>query len=358
MLRHAHLMSVICSMKVEIYFFFLSFDNPWRYEMGKNNKEKKISFDSKYLTILILIIFIMILLGIMWDFNIFNGIATWLAFDNIFWAVAITIITSVFLLFLENKLFKVEANDSSKELVEDIKRIVDENNQTIIHRLNLYSPIKSYPASDTPIDDFNGIINREFVISQTYRYMGDRAEYLTYRLEQLKSQTYNHSRGLDIEILLPHIANDYFVISRVDSLKRKEPYIGIEDIEELKDKLVKDYKIGIIKSLWVFYHLSSYYQFNIYFYDDLPFIRYEILDNVMVLSLLTMDSQKKYPPTFIYSKESAYYNAFSQHHYNMVRMNKDKGHPHFDNSTLNIDNIISYALSAGISAEEVKEVLK
>ena len=316
---------------------------------------KKVHVNPYYLANIIVLIIMLVLVGILFATSRFSEFMSNPNFDNTFWALAISLIASVLFSFFNIKLFQKEGDDS-QVLVEDIKKIVGQNNQTIISMLNLYSPIKTYRASDTPIDDFNITLNHEFINSQTYQYMGDKAEYLTSRLEQLKNDSYRYGRAVDLEILLPHIVNDYFVTSRLDSLKRREPYVHIGDMAVLKNKMVKDYKIGIIKSLCAFCHLKPYYQFNIYFYDDLPFIRYEILDNIMVLSLLTMDAHKKYPPTFIYSKESPYYNAFSQHHYNMIKKNKDKNYPHFDNSTLNYNTIKAYASEAGLSEEEIKEL--
>ena len=65
---------------------------------------------------------------------------------------------------------------------------------------------------------------------------------------------------------------------------------------------------------------------------------------------------KKYPPTFIYSKDSAFYNAFSQYHYNMIKLNKIKKLQHFNNSSLNLTNIKKYAQKANLPAEVLDEV--
>lgn len=322
--------------------------------------KKKFHFDIKILVISILIVVILVLLGIMADYNIYNGNLDWLSFDNIFWALAITLATSVALIFLEKQLFKDDVDYAPKDIVTDISHIIDENNQKIISYLNLYSPLRSYQSSDTPIDDFNSIINKEFLESQTYRYMGDRCEYLSYRLDKLKDDTSEHrrNRGLDVEIFLPNIETEHFISAQFDSLKRKPLYVGKEETEALRRKMVTDYRISIIKALCIFSHLTSYYQFNIYFYDDLPFLRYELLDSVMVLSLLTMDVNKKYPPTFIYSRDSAFYNAFSQYHYNMIKFNRIKKLQHFDNSSLNLNNIERYARKANLPEDIINEVIK
>lgn len=328
-------------------------------------KKKKFSFDVNILIIAGLVIVIFVLLAIIVDYEMFHSALEWLSFDNVFWAVAITLVTSIALIFFEKKLFKASENKKtkdlvSKDLIKDLKQIIDENKQNISSYLKYYSPLKTYQATDTPIDEFNNIINQEFLGSQTYRYMGDRAEYLSFRLDKLKTLISNQGRGrgLDVEIFLPNIENDYFISAQLDSLKRKPAYVGIENSDELRARIIKDYKISIIKSLCAFFHMSSYYQFNIYFYDDLPFIRYELLENVMVLSLLTMDCNKKYPPTFIYSKDSAYFNAFSQYHYNMKKLNQSKGLRHFDNASLNLSSIEEYALNANLTEDDIKEVIK
>lgn len=323
-------------------------------------KKKNYYLDVKVFTIVILVVVILVLLGFVFDFKMFVGSLDWLSFNNIFWALAVSTITSIALLFLEKKLIKKSDDPDYEALTEEIKKFITDNNQNIITRMNMYSPLKSYSASDTPIDEYNDIIDKEFTNSEVYRYMGDRARYLAYRLDKLKGEfpKPGRARGLDVEVLLPNIENDYFVTAQIDSLKMKPDYIGIADIKMLTAKMVKDYKISIVESLCAFYHLSNHYQFNIYFYDDLPFIRYELLGNVMVLSLLTMDSTKTYPPTFIYSKDSSYYKAFSQYHYNMIELSKIKKLRHFDNSTLSLESIREYALRAKLTADDLEGVIK
>ena len=314
----------------------------------KKEENKKHFFDGKWLTIIILIIVIFILLAFIYStYNSNTENLRGFLFDNVFWSIAISLSVSLSFTFFQGKL----CHNDYGEIVEVINKALSANNQEISNYFGKYSPMKTYPSSNTPIVDFNNEFDKAFCTTLSYKYMGDRGEYLAFRLDKLKDQQRDSNRGIDIEILLPDITVDDFVTARIDSLKRKEKYIKIENQDKLVKAVVRDYKICIIKSLLSYSKLKSYYQFKICFYKDIPFIRYEIVDNVLVISLLTMDANMKYPPTFIYSKESAYYSAFSQHHYDMLKLNNSF---EFTNQNLTRETILEYARKAGLDNRDLE----
>jgi hypothetical protein len=178
------------------------------------------------------------------------------------------------------------------------------------------TPLESFPASDSPIKAFNNLYNDALAKTAMVRYKGDRALYLAYRLHKHVS---SRTPWMRIELLLPNPRNEDLFYYRAQNLVGLEKYKD-NTIAEISKKL----KIDLFASIVAFGDMRESYNFEVYFFDEIPFLRYEIMDSILVVSALTMQQYGYYPPTLVYSKASLFYSTFLTN-FNQVKDLASKG---------------------------------
>ena len=210
------------------------------------------------------------------------------------------------------------------------------------------SPFKTFPASDRPIDEYNKFYNEEFSRTSTLRYKSDRGLYLSYRLGQM----IKHKKpGLDLQILFHDIASIESFKYRAKTIYNCNKYPRLSP-EEIAIKLRKE----VLAVLVAFFDLRNEYNFEIGFFSDIPFLRYEIMDNFLILSILPMQAHGYYPPTLIYSNQSWFYEAFLAN-FNQLRIEGRKIRL-FTQEQINEDSILKYANDSSLdtSIRELRSI--
>lgn len=212
------------------------------------------------------------------------------------------IAATIFAYLYQSKIESYVANQMS----DDIAQFIDEGMTTHFDRERKnnieLSPRYSFPASDAPIKKYNDIYDQSFKKTNNLLYRGDKILYIAYRLQS--SLGYSNP-AFSIQILLPNPKRNEYFLSRASTLSHSIRYKG----KGLKE-IAKELKVDLMAGLVAFYDLKDYVNFSIYFYDELPFFRYEILDDMLVVSVLPMQEHGYYPPTLIYDRRSLFFNSF------------------------------------------------
>lgn len=193
--------------------------------------------------------------------------------------------------------------EDTKELADEIeKRIgsIYEKNQCVL-------PVVSYVDTNDPNIRFNQKMNESISATLNYTYFSDRALYLTKRLGRDIHKTNNR---LKIVVLLADIRDDNLFNSRADIYLQKERALQRENpartIRDVKD-IIREEKLEVLRSLYALGRLKEKYDIRVYLHKEIPFIRFEITDSLLVLSFLTqLSTGKKYPSTVLYENENIF----------------------------------------------------
>lgn len=172
-------------------------------------------------------------------------------------------------------------------------------------RLNWYirnAPLHSYPASDSPIHDFNRNYDESFVSTRTINYKGDKCLFLAFRLDQHMKK---RSPSLTIRLLLPDPGKISLFVNRAETLQNTRRYRDSD-----RDEISRKIRVELMAGLMALVDMKDHYRFEVRFFDETVFLRYEILDAVLVMSILPMQEEGYYPPTLIYDRQSLFYSSF------------------------------------------------
>lgn len=164
------------------------------------------------------------------------------------------------------------------------------------------TPLYAFPASDSPIKKYNDLYNEELRKTASLRFKGDKALYLSYRLHELLIK---RNPELILELLVPRVSLRELFEARARTLYNCSRYHDL-DYTQLTSKLIRE----LLSSIVALYDMRHQLNFTIYFYNELPFLRYEIIDTFLIVSVLPMQKQGYYPPTLLYDRQSLFYSSF------------------------------------------------
>lgn len=193
--------------------------------------------------------------------------------------------------------------EDSQNLTNDIENRIEkmfEKNQCVL-------PIASYVDTNDPNLKFNEKMNESISLAQNYTYFSDRALYLAKRLGRDIHKTNNR---LNITVLLADVRESALFTSRAEAYLQKERTLLREDSTKTirnKEEIINEEKLEVLRSLYALSMLKNKYNIHIYLHKEIPFIRFEITDSLLVLSFLTqLTTGKKYPSTVLYENENIF----------------------------------------------------
>ena len=314
---------------------------------GKKTKKTKKSFSKR--EIILICIAILESLVILYDIvpSLKNG-------DSKVAVDLFTIVTAVVCSILAAGLTPKAVSDNNSELFEKIKYGVNQQITDFLNTQQCVLPTATYFDTDDPNIEFNKKMNASISTTQHYTYFSDRALYMTKRL------------GKDINVFNPRLKIILFLADiRVNEIfySRKDVYLKRERAEHDKnknymirniDQIVRQEKKEVLRSLYALSKLKSRYDIEIYLHREIPFIRFEITDSLLVMSFLPqLSTGKKYPSTIIYENEAVFKSNFEDFA-NQIRIRAQ----HLNDTELTLDNLLVLAKDAGlddITEYEIKE---
>lgn len=225
-----------------------------------------------------------------------------------------------------------------------VRRIAD------IFNMNKYtSPTATYADTNDPNMEFNEKVNRSISETYNYIYFSDRALYLTKRLGRDIQKTNNH---LSIKVLLADVretdlfeARSKVYMQRIralhkEGLAQKELIHGKKSLK----KIIKKEKLKVLRSLYALGQLQEKYDIQVYLHKEIPFIRFEITDSLLVLTFLTkLSTGKKYPSTLIYENENIFRSNFMEYAQEVINRSY-----HMSEEELQLDKLIELGKTAKI----------
>lgn len=216
----------------------------------------------------------------------------------------ITLLGNFFLSFLVSILYTSfrRADDEEKEMRRE--KEIERKVQTIYLKMLEMAPSYVYPATNQPIEDYNQRLNESISNTKNYFYFSDRGLYVTKRL---KNDITNYNERLSVILCIQDIYEDSAFKSRAEEYRKREvQQKGKRDL----DKIIMDEKLNILKSLYVVSKLDNI-DIKVYLHKEIPFIRFEITDDLLAISFLPMLMEgKKYPPTLIYENEKLFRQSY------------------------------------------------
>lgn len=239
-------------------------------------------------------------------------------------------------------------NNDSEELAEKIEqkiRTLFENSQYVL-------PVASYVDTNDPNREFNKKLNESISNTQNYLYFGDRALYLTKRLGKDIHQTNNR---LAITVLLADIRDDDLFSARADAYMQKERSLQQADnskhIRNI-DEIINEEKLEVIRSLYALGKLNEKYSIRVYLHKEIPFIRFEITDRLLVLSFLTqLTTGKKYPTTVLYENENIFKPNFEDYAKEVIK----RSYP-MKEKDLSLSGLLSLSRQANMIIEDIHSI--
>lgn len=195
-------------------------------------------------------------------------------------------------------------DEGSKTIDATVQRILLAHTTEIGKRLRTYLPLRIWPASDSPHDQFNDIVNTSAAKSTRYRYKGDRALYFVYRMTSLQADHKLPSNcRIDVLICDPREQVCLEGCSRNRFRRSKS-----KDLAALS-KQMKDELYANIYGLWL---LRNHGTITIGLTKDIPLFRYELLDSAIFVSVLTSLQDGAFAETVQYEADSDYYQYFGR----------------------------------------------
>ena len=254
---------------------------------------------TKYLTIISLLLATVFILAALYidsqDYKLPFNISILLS------SVGYSIIASTIFAFI----YKSKTDEYIEEkLIGDIRDNIENKLEILFLENRLLSnehPKQIFPATDIPNPEFNELIDTNIIKSTFYRFKGARALYLSYRLKESVSAT---PLTLKIEIVLFGMENESELRHRAKTMKGLPEY-SKKTIEQIMSEMTQE----LLAVLVAFYDIRQQHNFEIFFSDELLPFRFEIMDDLLIVSA-SVQRGKKFPATFIYSKGSAFYDSY------------------------------------------------
>lgn len=210
-----------------------------------------------------------------------------------------------------------ELSHSVKEIVEDMKLLQEANMQQItestiakidelershFHEISLhfreFIPIHSFPPSNEPDKKFNHTLNQSLFKSRHYLFKGVTGRYIPSRLVAA-----GHN-NLTCKILLVDPAREDLL-----RLYIRDRFGATTSNEELARRM-KNVKEEIYMTIVDLFQQGQRTNIDVKLYHGPVFYRTEILDEEIFISYFTAKTSTGYPTTYLYNRESFYYDAF------------------------------------------------
>ena len=121
---------------------------------------------------------------------------------------------------------------------------------------------------------------------------------------------------------------------------QKELIQGINSQEEI----INEEKLEVLRSLYALGKLQEKYDIQVYLHKEIPFIRFEITDNLLVLSFLTqLSTGKKFPSTLIYENKNIFRLNYIDYAQEVIKRSY-----HMSSEELQIDKLLELGVTANI----------
>lgn len=259
-------------------------------------------------------------------------------------AIICSILASAVMLFLPN----VASKDLDEDASKNIDRIVKE---TIKNLPDGRLPVL-YEDTNDPNVNFNSRLNQGIQSTKKYIYFGDRALYLTKRLGR---EIVYHDSRLEIYVFLADIREDSIFRSRERMyLKKEKANVQGKKSQRTIDEIIINEKMEILRSLYALGKMSEKYEIHVYLHKEIPFLRFEVTDSLMVLTFLTQwTSGKKYPATLMFENNDLFNTNFADYS-EQLKLRSEKLSVEY----LTIDNLRILAKSAGLPDFKDDEITK
>lgn len=188
----------------------------------------------------------------------------------------------------------------AEETEKRLEKILEQNQYIL--------PTATYTDTNDPNREFNEIMNKSISVTKHYLYFSDRALYLTKRLGRDIHNNINDRIEIKViladvrEIILFTARNDKYM-QKAHVLQREDPTIKIKNVEEI----INEERLKVLQSLYALGKLKEKYNIQVYLHKEIPFIRFEITDELLSLSFLTqLSTGKDYPSTVLYKNDSIF----------------------------------------------------
>lgn len=224
-------------------------------------------------------------------------------------AVAMITVVSAFYAFVSVILHRIAAENKKEHqlLIQSIMPLASE-----------LSPKKYYPATDIPNVEFNKLINDEVCKTKSFFFFASKA---TYHITRLLSILHKTKRNAVFTIVIPDLnENTVFEAIADNEIERKR----IKD-EAITDKqlLVRKAQEETFKSIYFIYKLKKSYQnIELYLHQEIPFICFELSDNLLSVFFLPMIKEGYYPPSMVYDRDSLYWETFTAYAQQILHRSK------------------------------------
>lgn len=209
-----------------------------------------------------------------------------------------------------------------------------------------------YDDTDDPNVDFNKRVNDSLRQTTKYYHFSDRALYLSKRLARDIHET---NERLEIVVLLADVQDDALFSSRLNIYRQRERaknWQGKNGAPRSDKDIIREEKLSVLRSLYALGQLKKKYDITVYIHKEIPFIRYEITDDLMAMSFLTqLASGKTYPSTLLYENNSIFKTNFLDHTKQIISRSK-----HLKDNDLTVNSLLDLAANAGVENCKADEI--
>lgn len=233
--------------------------------------------------------------------------------------------------------------------IGDIKDIIQTEMENIMNKNSEVSPIEIYTDTNAPNPEFNDMLNDSIMHSHNYTYFSDRAMFTVKRLYK----DINANSAITITVFVADIRDDELFQSRKDTYNGRERMDPRYKSRRMLSSIIEQEKKDILSSIYGLSQLRDKFEISVYLHKEIPFIRFEITDTLIVMTFLNrISTGKKHPTTLVYRNES----VFKPNYEEYVREITERSYKLTDND-LTITGIMSLAKDAGIDCTE-EEITK
>ena len=216
-------------------------------------------------------------------------------------------------------------------------------------------PLATYEDTDKPHKEFNEKMNDSISMTRNYFYFGDRAFFLTKRLGDGVAKD-NHR--IKITVFLADVRKKSLFSAREEMYQNHEKALRRKKRNKLKTKsksdLINDARLDVLQSLYALGKLREDYNIDVYLHKEIPFIRFEITDDLICLSFLPqLSSGNDYPSTVLYDKSSIFKPNFEDYSQELKR----RSHLMKDED-LELENLLKLGKQAKIAGCNEKTITR
>lgn len=234
-------------------------------------------------------------------------------------------------------------------------------------------PSEFYKESDKPHPELNEKMNDKIIQAEEYFYFSDRALFLSERLGTTILNR-NPVSMPKITILLADVEESSLFEARWDVFKHREQTYNRDRLVKEADNrqssdagednakeeyiinkkdIIDKEKMKVLQSLYALGRLRDKYDMEIYLHKEIPFIRFEIIDDLLVLSFLPqLGNGKRFPPTVTYERDTIFTPNFRSY----VEEAKERAR-RMDDTDLQLESLLELGIKAGVEGCDAKTVV-